>query len=132
MQYMHNRKRLSKDRCIKEKEAVREMQRIGADPAGIKIMRDKAIFRLIRLTRVKPAMANIIKEGMLSAGGDAALHRLTCACKVECTDILLMGTLAQYKHLLNNLKRQPYGGKDIRKRAVELLKKSIPGLGGIV
>lgn len=110
-----------KDKIIKEKGAIKEMQRIGVDPLGIRIMKEKGIFRLIRLTKIRPAMANIIKEDMLSAGGDAAIHKLTCACKVEYTDVLLMGTITQYRHLLNNLKQQPYGGKEMRKRIMALL-----------
>lgn len=110
-----------KDKILSEKMAVKEMQRIGVDKKGIEIMKEKAIFRLIRITKVKPALANIIKESMLSAGGDAALHKLSCACKVEYTDVLLMGNIAQYKHLLKNLKQQPYGGKEIRRRICDML-----------
>lgn len=117
-----------RDKIIKEKDVAKEMQRIGVDPGGIKIMKDKGVFRLIRLTKIRPAMANIIKEDMLSAGGEAAIHKLSCACKVKYTDVLIMGTIAQCRHLLNNLKQQPYGGSDIRKRVKELLSKSIPGL----
>lgn len=108
-------------KLIKEKDAVKEMKKIGVDPYGIKIMKDKTIFRLIKITKIKPPLANIIKESMLSAGGDAALHKLSCACKVEYTDVLLMGTLSQFKHLLGNLKKQPYGGKEIRRRICDIL-----------
>lgn len=112
----------TRDAIIREPQVMDEMKRIAADPEGIKIMRDKAVFRLIRLTNVKPALANIIKEDMLSAGGEAAIHRLSCACKVETTDVLVMGTIAQYKHLLHNLWRQPYGGRKIIARISKLLK----------
>lgn len=118
---MQTGKVLSKDRLIKEKDVITQMRRIGADPDGIRIMKDKAIFRLILLKKVRPALANIIKEVMLSSGGDAAVHKLSCACKVEYTDILLMGTIAQYKHLLENLKKQPYGGNQIRRRICDIL-----------
>ena len=110
-----------KDKIIGEKSAVYEMKRIGADPYGIKIMKDKSIFRIIRITSIKTPLANILKEGMLSAGGDAAVHKLACACKVARTDVLLLGTVAQYKRLIERLKLQPYGGKDIVKR----IKKNI-------
>lgn len=111
-----------KDQLIHEPQAVKEMRRIGVDPLGIKIMKEKAFFRLIRLTKIKPPLANIIKEDMLSAGGDAAIHKLSCACKISYTDVLLMGTITQYKHLLNNLNLQPYGGKEIVKRISRILK----------
>lgn len=110
-----------KGKIIKEKDAIREMQKIGVDPYGIKIMKDKTVFRLVRLNKIKPALANIIKESILSAGGDAALHKLSCACKVEYTDVLIMGTIVQYKHLLNNLNKQPYGGKEIGKQLRNVL-----------
>jgi len=111
-----------KDKIVNEKKSVTEMQKLGADPMGIKIMRDKSIFKLIKIYSIKPALANIIKEDMLSAGGDAAVHKLSCACKVDKTDILLMGTLAQYKHLLSDLSYQPYGGKDVCSRIKKLLR----------
>lgn len=110
-----------KDKIIIEKQAVKEMREIGVDPYGMKIMKNKTAFRLIKLAKIKPALANIIKESMLSAGGDAALHKLCCACKVRYTDVLLMGTIAQYKHLLDNIEKQPYGGKEIRRRLCDIL-----------
>lgn len=110
-----------KDKVIKEREAIKVMEKIGADPCGIKIMKDKAVFRLVCLKKIKPALANIIKESMLSSGGDAALHKLCCACKVEYSDVLIMGTIAQYKHLLKNIERQPYGGKEIRRRLWDIM-----------
>jgi len=104
---------------IKEKNILKEMKKTGVDPCGIKIMLPKSIFRIIKLTNIRPALANIIKEDMLSAGGEAAVHKLSCACKVESTDVILMGTMAQYKHLLQDLSCQPYGGKQV----CELIKK---------
>jgi len=110
------------DKIIKESGSEREMKKIGVDPAGIKIMKEKSVFKLVKLCGIKPALANIIKESMLSAGGDAALHKLACACKVESTDILLMGTIKQYRHLLQNLDYQPFGGKEASRRISRLLK----------
>jgi len=97
------------------------MRSAGAYSAGIKIMRDKAVFRIIKLNEVKSPLANIIKENMLSAGGDAAVHKLCCACLVDYTDVVLMGTIEQYKYLLKRLGKQPYGGVVICK----ILKKVI-------
>lgn len=112
-----------KDKLIPESKAVKEMRCIGVDMNGIKIMKHKTIFRIIRLADIKAPMANIIKENMLSAGGDAAVHKLTCACKISTTNMLLMGTIAQYKHLLERLKLQPYGGKEIVKRIKGVLRR---------
>lgn len=114
---------MEKDKIIKEKNAVKIMQDLGTDQRGIDIMQDKCIFRLISLKQIKSSLANIIKEYMISVGGDAATHKLTCACKVEYTDILLMGTISQYKKAIKKIKRQPYNGKIIAKRIHAILKE---------
>lgn len=111
-----------KDAVISEKDAVKEMKRIKVDPYGIKLMKDKAVFRNIRLENIRSPMANILKEQMLSAGGDAAVHTLVVSCKIEHSDVLLMGTLAQYKKVIEKMNLQPMEGKEIAKRIGRLLK----------
>jgi dihydropteroate synthase len=110
-----------KDAVISEKDAVKEMKRIKVDPMGIKIMKDKAVFRNIRLGGIRSPMANIIKEQMLSEGGDAAVHTLVVSCKVVHSDVLLMGTLAQYKKVIEKMKLQPMEGREIAKRIEKFL-----------
>ncbi|MBW2984603.1 hypothetical protein KY361_05780 [Candidatus Woesearchaeota archaeon] len=110
-----------KDTIISEKDAVKEMKRINVDPYGIKIMKDKAVFRNLLLTNIRSPMANILKEQMLSEGGDAAVHSLVISCKVEYSDVLLMGTLAQYKKVIEKMKLQPMEGREIAKRIEKLL-----------
>ena len=51
--------------------AEKEMQAIGVDGAGIKIMAPKAVSRALKLKNIKPTPANIIKQEMLSIGGYA-------------------------------------------------------------
>ncbi|MBW2980261.1 hypothetical protein KY360_02495 [Candidatus Woesearchaeota archaeon] len=112
-----------KDAVVSEKDAVKEMKRIKVDPCGVKIMKDKAVFRNLRLANLRSPMANIIKEQMLSEGGDAAVHTLVVSCKVENSDVLLMGTLAQYKKVIEKMNLQPMEGRDIAKRIKKLLKQ---------
>ncbi len=111
-----------KDSIISEKDAVKEMRRMKVDPMGVQIMKDKAVFRNIRLTDIRSPMANIIKEQMLSEGGDAAVHGLVISCKVKHSDLLLMGTLAQYKKFMEKMRLQPMEGKEIADRVKKLLK----------
>ncbi|MEN6347897.1 MAG: dihydropteroate synthase, partial [Syntrophomonas sp.] len=56
--------------------------------------------------------AIIIKQEMLSKGGEAAVGRNVLSFEGE-TDVLLMGTIKQYKLLLEKLKRQPFGLKKL-------------------
>ena len=52
-----------------------EMALIGADPVGIGIMEGKSRLHVIRLDDVDLRAALILKQDMLSLGGDAALSR---------------------------------------------------------
>ncbi len=48
--------------------------------------------------------ANIIKQEILALGGDCAVNKYCINCKVETSDIILLGTKRQYKKLLQKLK----------------------------
>lgn len=86
------------------------MRRIGVHPGGVAIMARKAVFRLVLLRGVDPRAANIIKQEMLARGGDAAVSDSVARFAADPTDVLLMGTLAQYDGLVEKLRRQPYYG----------------------
>ncbi|MBS3815717.1 MAG: hypothetical protein KGY45_04055 [Hadesarchaea archaeon] len=110
-----------KDKIIPEDSVTEEMKRIGVRPEGIKIMREKAIFRILRLDNIISPMANLIKEEMLATGGDAAVHKHAISRKVEHTDVILFGTLHQYKRFTQKMKKQPHGAEKIAERVEELL-----------
>lgn len=93
------------------------MRDIGVDPYGIKIMLAKALSFTIRLNAINNVTANILKQEMLSLGGDAAVARGSLTGKTKKTDTLLLGTLRQLKSLADKLKHQPFG---LRKLGVEL------------
>lgn len=84
---------------ITEKEAEKVMNELGCSKAGTQIMLSKTKFRLVKLEKVRNSLATILKQEMLAAGGDVAVHEKTTRCLVETTDVLVMGTLKQY-HLL--------------------------------
>ena len=50
---------------------------------------------------------------MLVVGGDAAVARNSINCKTKITDILLIGTLNQYRRFANNIMSQPFKIKNI-------------------
>ncbi|MFH1339396.1 MAG: dihydropteroate synthase [Candidatus Omnitrophota bacterium] len=83
------------------------MRKIGADKRGIEIMAPKGILRLIRLNNLDCFSANILKQEMLSIGGEVCLSRGTLNGKSRLTDCLVMGTLSQYERLLDKLDEQP-------------------------
>lgn len=88
--------------------AQKELQRIGVDPAGISHMLPKLEHHALLLPGIRPAAANILKQEMLSLGGDAAVARGTVACSISTTDVLLIGTRKQLEALCGKLAGQPF------------------------
>ena len=89
-------------------DAERELRRIGVDPGGISSMVSKMETRCIHLSRLQCRQANILKQEMLSLGGDAAVARGTVACGIPSTDVILIGTVKQLTLLCRKLSAQPF------------------------
>jgi len=102
-------------------EAARCLKEIGVDPYGIEAMVPKMSGINIRLDNLKPAVANIIKQEMLSLGGDAAVSRGTIDCTVRRTDVVLMGTEKQIARLIEKISHQPLGLRKLASAIEELL-----------
>ena len=100
-----------------ENEIKKVMRDIGVDPYGIKIMLPKTATFLIRLSAISNIAANILKQEMLSLGGDAAVARGALTGKTKKTDCLIIGQSNQLYSLINKLKLQPFG---LQKLADEL------------
>lgn len=90
-------------------EIKRIMQDISVDNGGIKIMLPKAITHLLKINSLSNIAANILKQEMLSLGGDVAIARGALTGKTKTTDCLLMGNLSQFNRLNENLNKQPFG-----------------------
>ena len=102
--------------------AQKELERIGVDPAGITHMLPKLEQHALLVPQVRAAAANILKQEMLSLGGDAAVARGTVACSVSSTDVLLIGTRKQLLLLCSKLAGQPFGLKALALEIAAVLK----------
>jgi len=71
-------------------EAMAIFRKIGVDPYGIDAMASKTINVNILLEGQPCKIANIIKQEMLSVGGDAAVAGGSVSCSVPVSDILIM------------------------------------------
>lgn len=93
-----------------QENIAKVMRDIEVDPCGIKIMVPKAVNFLVRINSVSNIAANILKQEMLSLGGDVAVSRdsLTGG-RHKKTDCLLIGNLSQINRLKTKLYRQPFG-----------------------
>ncbi len=104
------------------KDAEREIQKIGSDPQSIKIMAPKAISKVIKLENIVLQDAIIIKQDMLSIGGEVAVPKNTFELHDKTGDILIMGTVKQLNDLVEKLNRHYSRLKDISDEISNLLK----------
>jgi len=95
-----------------EQEARRVLEEIGVDPGAYPYLLPKASFHCIKLKDISFRGANIIKQEMLSKGGEAAIPRQALNGEGS-GDVLLMGTLKHYRLLVRKLKVQPFGLKQV-------------------
>lgn len=102
-------------------EAREALKKIGVDPGGIEIMASKAIHRLVKLEDVDVRAANILKQEMLSRGGEVAISKEVYFFKKDKTDLILMGTEKQFEELYPKLLKQPFGLPGIASEIKEVL-----------
>lgn len=105
------------------KQAEKALMQIGVDSGGIQYMKGKAVTRVIKLEKVRLPAAHILKEEMLSIGGDAAVHREVVVNGIPHTDVLLIGNEKQLKRLASKLRAQPFGLKKTAAALLNLLLK---------
>jgi len=86
-------------------EVKKEIQKIGSDPKSIEIMAPKAISKAIKVENVILQDAIIIKQDMLSIGGEVAIPKDAFELKEQRADILIMGTIKQLHELVGKLSR---------------------------
>lgn len=79
----------------------------GVDPASLPYLTPKLRHENLLVKGVKLYAANILKQSMLSIGGDVAVHRHAVSGKVDSSDCLIMGDLRHFRLLVEKLKLQP-------------------------
>lgn len=89
------------------------MAGIQADQTGIKLMLDDFVHYSFKIQDVDVRAANILKQEALAQGAEAAVNRLVVTHGVDQSDVLLTGTIKQYKRLIKKLRLQPFGLKQL-------------------
>ena len=86
-------------------EAKKAVKDIGSDPKSIPIMAPKMVLKVIKLDDIVLQDAVIIKQDMLSIGGEVAVPKETFELHKEKASILISGTMQQLKDLTVKLRR---------------------------
>jgi len=84
------------------------MEKVGVDTTGLRLMQGKMLHLNLKVEGVDPKTANLIKQEMLSLGGDAAVDGRGLDCSAPLTDTLLMGTQKQVERLVTKLEQYPH------------------------
>lgn len=114
-----------------QREARRLLSQIGVDGGAYPYLVPKGVYRCIKLKMIPCRAATIIKQEMLSKGGEAAVSRDTLYGE-GVTDVLLMGTLKHYQLLLEKLQVQPFGLRHLAAEIQVILDSLEPGKRSIV
>lgn len=103
-------------------DARKEIKKIGSDRQSIEIMAPKTVSKVIKLENVLLQDAIIIKQDMLSIGGEVAVPKNTFKLHDKTGDILIMGTVKQLNELVDKLDRHYPRLKEIAKEIAMVLK----------
>lgn len=107
--------------------ALEEISAIGADKGSLPILTEKAEIIPLKITGLRAPAANIIKQELLSAGGDAVTPRGCVNCALETCDILMLATLRQYRRLLEKISAMPYFGlREVTAQLRDMLEQISP------
>ena len=88
-------------------EAVHQMEKVGVDATGMELMKGKALHFNFKVEGIDPRTANLLKQEMLSLGGDVALDGRGLDCSIQSTDAILIGTQKQFDKLILKLDQHP-------------------------
>jgi dihydropteroate synthase len=110
-------------------DIIKEMQQMDVHRTGISIMSPKAEFRIVKIKNIPVTAANIIKQDMLSFGGEAATTHGAINHSVKSTDILIFGTKHQINNLSLKLQLQQFSLRDLAEQIQKAINnhESIPG-----
>ena len=108
-------------------EAKKELKKIKVSSQGIEVMAPKALGLSVKLTQVHVGAANILKQEMLSIGGDAAVARGVVNGLEKTSDMILLGNADKIKKLIKKLEHQTIFGLPEIRTDLNLLLKEVLG-----
>ena len=95
-----------------------EMRRAGSEEAGVRIMAPKGEGLVVRIDHVRGKAASLLKQLLLSLGGDACVSREVAAFDDTPRPVVLVGSLRHLQRLCARLPAEPFGlaeiGRELR------------------
>lgn len=94
------------------------LEDIGCDKGALPYFQDRSRCLALRIQKVDARAANILKQEMLSRGGDVAVHRGVVDHQVAHSDVAIFGSFKQLGYLAQKLKTMAYWGLDEVRREI--------------
>jgi dihydropteroate synthase len=110
-------------------DILREMQRVGCEAAGCQIMAPKGQCHAVRIENLRGKASSLLKQMMLSVGGDACVSRGVAAFDDTPAPVILVGDERHYARLYPRLRMEPFGLPQIAEeiqRAITIISKTPP------
>ena len=95
------------------------METLPVDPGGIAIMAPKGEFYILKTDPISCPAANILKQQMLSVGGECSVARGATTCSVDEAPAILSGARKHFLQLIDSLKYQAFGLDNLREELRE-------------
>lgn len=89
------------------------MDMTGSDVKGVAIMMEKDQIWPIFVSNIYFGAGNILKQDMLSIGGDVVVHKYFINGKIERGDLIILGTAKQHRQLIIKMRTQHWGLKEL-------------------
>lgn len=89
-------------------ELEQALAKTGCSPEALEYFAARREMLQIYVAGVPSPAASVIKQEMLSRGGDAAVHAKVIVCGTEKSDVLIFGTAKQLGFLADKLEKMPW------------------------
>lgn len=103
-----------------------DLRDIGFDKSYINQGLERHRFKTIKIYGLNCAQANILKQTALTSGTDCAVHREVITGKVETSDCILSGSIAQFQKISEKLKFQPLKLSILGEQIKNILNQNLP------
>ncbi len=90
-------------------EKIRDiLRKLGCEEEGVEIMSPKAQHFIVCARNIDSRAANILKQEFLSSDGETAVPWAALDISEGKSDVIMMGTRAQYQRVFDKLEEQPF------------------------
>jgi dihydropteroate synthase len=114
-------------RVESEADARRILEELGSDTGGVAIMSRKMVHAAVAVENVQARASHIIKQVMLSKGGECATPRdVFLKDGKEPVSVIMMGTLRQLGEAARSLSVQPFGLKALSEELKAFMEGAFP------